>query len=81
MSHHESALTSFFAPSPGVLMVAVLLIFLTPLFIHHFIFRSGSAISLPTFPLVGPVSSGKTSLMMSVSISFIAYSEPGAEIP
>ncbi|CUS10636.1 unnamed protein product [Tuber aestivum] len=65
MSLYDSTLASIFAPSPTVLITTVLAIFLVPIFIHFILFRSRSAASLPTFLLVGPTASGKTSLMTS----------------
>ncbi|RPB06086.1 putative SRP receptor beta subunit [Choiromyces venosus 120613-1] len=65
MSFYDSILASIFSPSPTLLIATILAIFLTPIFIHFLVFRSRSAITLPTFLLVGPAASGKTSLMTS----------------
>lgn len=52
----------FLYPSPPVLALTLLLIFLTPIFLHFIVFRQRSSHTLPTFLLLGPSSSGKTSL-------------------
>lgn len=61
-----SFMTSLFNPSLPVLVAAVFVIFLTPLFLHLFVFNSRAASNLPTFLLVGPAGGGKTSLMTAV---------------
>ncbi|CAZ79730.1 unnamed protein product [Tuber melanosporum] len=71
MPLYDSIRGSIFAPSPTVLITTILVIFLTPIFLHFIVFHSRSPISLPTFLLVGPAASGKTSLMTSFE------SEPG----
>ena len=52
----------FLYPSPPVLALTLLLIFLVPIFLHLFVFRSSASHTLPTFLLLGPSSSGKTAL-------------------
>lgn len=59
-------MASLFSPSTPVLVAAVVVIFLTPLLLHLFVFGSRAATTLPTFLLVGPAGSGKTSLMTAV---------------
>lgn len=59
-------MASLFSPSAPVLVAAVVVIFLTPLLLHLFVFGSRAATTLPTFLLVGPAGSGKTSLMTAV---------------
>lgn len=71
-----SFMTSLFNPSLPVLVAAVFVIFLTPLFLHLFVFNSRAATNLPTFLLVGPAGGGKTSLMTAVRPSVLRHAPP-----
>ncbi|KAL7275747.1 hypothetical protein RUND412_001297 [Rhizina undulata] len=61
----DSILTSIFAPSTPALIATALAIFLIPIFFHLIFFRSRASRTLPTFVLLGPVGSGKTSIVTS----------------
>ncbi|KAI5794006.1 signal recognition particle receptor beta subunit-domain-containing protein [Pyronema domesticum] len=56
-------------PSPLVAITIALCIFTIPIFLHLFIFPSSSSSMLPTFLLLGPSSSGKTTITTSFASS------------
>lgn len=65
-----SLLEAMLSPTPMTLLVAVLLIVLTPLVLHLALYRNrATSRSLPTFLVVGPLSSGKTTLMTGFASS------------
>ncbi|KAB8349717.1 hypothetical protein FH972_023732 [Carpinus fangiana] len=56
-------LTRGLTPSLATIIITFLVVILSPLALHLYIYRSKSTTSLPTFLLVGPSGSGKTSLL------------------
>lgn len=74
-----SFMTSLFNPSLPVLVAAAFVIFLTPLFLHLFVFNSRAATNLPTFLLVGPAGGGKTSLMTAVRPPVLRRASPTSQ--
>ncbi|KAF8251365.1 hypothetical protein K440DRAFT_496844, partial [Wilcoxina mikolae CBS 423.85] len=65
----NSLLMSLLNPTPLAAVVAVITIILTPLLLHFLIFRTRDSTTLPTFLLLGPASSGKTTLMTTFASS------------
>ncbi|KAI5843238.1 signal recognition particle receptor beta subunit-domain-containing protein [Tricharina praecox] len=58
-----SLLEFLLSPTPTTILISLLVVFLTPLILHTLIFRTRASTTLPTFVLLGPSSSGKTTLM------------------
>ncbi|KAF2805612.1 P-loop containing nucleoside triphosphate hydrolase protein [Mytilinidion resinicola] len=63
----DSWLTLAFAPHPGTLALALLVVITLPILLHAYIYRRRAPDSLPTFLLIGPSSAGKTSLLTLLS--------------
>ncbi|MCJ1444610.1 MAG: hypothetical protein MMC23_005112 [Stictis urceolatum] len=63
----ESSLTdklaALLSPSPTIIITSILIALLVPLILHLALFRTSSSTTLPSFLLVGPSNSGKTSLL------------------
>ncbi|MCJ1395951.1 hypothetical protein MMC18_008837 [Xylographa bjoerkii] len=62
-SQPSSWILSLLAPTPLAIAVTLIVAVVTPLILHFIIYRSRSTTSLPSFLLLGPSNSGKTSLM------------------
>lgn len=57
----------FFDLSPLQIGIAILLVLLTPVFLHNFVFSASGLTQLPSILLIGPSGAGKTSLLTLVS--------------
>jgi len=63
MSRLEDWASAVFNPSPLGFFIALLLVITIPLFLHSFVFRASGLTTLPSFLLLGPSGTGKTSLL------------------
>jgi len=69
MAAMQDLLHALLNPSPLGLAIAILLAITIPIFLHSVVFRSSGLTTLPSILLIGPSSSGKTSLITLVSSS------------
>lgn len=60
-------LNLIFDLSPLQIIFAILIVALTPIFLHTFVFRASGLTTLPSILLIGPSGAGKTSLLTLVS--------------
>ncbi|GAB7357648.1 hypothetical protein MBLNU459_g0144t1 [Dothideomycetes sp. NU459] len=56
-------LTWSFSPSISAILVTLFICLVTPPIVHFFLYRSGTASSVPSFLLLGPSGAGKTTLL------------------
>lgn len=56
--------------SPLQVGLAIVLVILTPIFLHNFVFNASSLTQLPSILLIGPSGAGKTSLLTLVRPDF-----------
>lgn len=62
----DSWLTAALSPTPGAILITLLVTLLLPVLVHSFLYRKGREIETPTFLLVGPSGGGKTALLTLV---------------
>lgn len=67
MSRLAEVANALLSPSPLGLAISIVLVLTIPLFLHFFVFRASGLTTLPSILLIGPSSSGKTSLLTLVS--------------
>lgn len=67
-SDQQNWISSLLGPSGLAICVTLLVTITVPLLLHFVIYRSTAIASLPTFLVVGPSSSGKTTLLTLVLV-------------
>lgn len=65
-AHPSSWVSSLLGPSPRAIAITLVAALVIPLLLHFILYRSTSRKSLPSFLLIGPSNSGKTSLLTYV---------------
>ena len=68
-SQNSGWVSFLLAPTPLAFASTLIIALSIPLILHFVIYRSSSTTSLPSFLLLGPSNSGKTSLLTLVSFS------------
>ena len=59
-------ITWTFSPAISAIVLTLLISLISPVLIHYYLYRKAASKELPTFLLIGPSSSGKTSLLTLV---------------
>ena len=63
----QSWITYFLSPAPEAIILTLILALSIPFLAHYILYRSVAVTTLPSFLLLGPSNSGKTSLLTLVN--------------